>query len=217
MAHRSSPPASPPPEESVGPPRAPKALLQPPRWVRNGAMGDVTCPTLWGLIATLDDVYARRTWDQAVRGLVGPAPWFTLTVRRHLECIYSYVLHVVETGPVQEVRAYVQSPEFSPRVPSQFHANGIALTRGKLHIWRASLTLEEFLDRWAALEEDGLFRDPLPATNDGVVSSHSLDIRASNGAEEVSCSVSGDLGSPANQNLRRILASLHSTLPDLFR
>ena len=179
-------------------------------------MGENTRPTIWGLIATLDDAYAQRTWDQAVRALVGPAPWMTLTVRRQLECTCSYLLYVSETGPVQEVRAYVESPEHSPRVPSEFSAGGIALTRGKLHLWRGALTLDRFLDRWAELEEAGLFRDPLPSPEGLVLSSQRVDLRASNGAEEVSCSVPGGLGAPANLRLRRLLASLRPTLPDLF-
>lgn len=179
-------------------------------------MGETSCPTLWGLIATLDDAYAHRTWDQAVRGLVGPAPWITVTARRQLECVYTYLLHVAATGPVQEVRAYVDSPEHSPRVPSRFSAGGIALTRGKLQVWRGAMTLDEFLDRWAALEDAGLFRDPLPARDGPVLSSRRVDLRASNGAEEVSCSVPGTLRDPSNDPIRRVLAPLESTLPDLF-
>ncbi len=179
-------------------------------------MAEAVRPTIWGLIATLDDAYARRTWDQAVRALIGPAPWMTVTVRRPLERICTYLLYVSETGPVQEVRAYVESPEHSPRVPSEFSSGGIALTRGKLHVWRGALTLDQFLDRWSELEEAGLFRDPLPSPGELVLSSQRIDLDASNGAEEVSCSVPGGLGAPVNLPLRRLLASLRPTLPDLF-
>ena len=181
-------------------------------------MSEVSCPTLWGLIATFDPQFAHRTWDQAVRSLVGPAPWMTLTFHRPGKGLYSYLIHVAVTGPVHEVRAYVEAPEHSPMVPREVSAGGVVLTRGSLHVWRGGLTLDAFLDRWAALEEAGLFAGDLaPPKPDLMIDQvDRLDLHASNGAEEVTFTVWGEIGAPPNLRVWRLLASLRSTLPDLL-
>lgn len=179
-------------------------------------MAEDPCPTLWGLIATQDAAFVHQTWDQAVRALVGPAPWLTLTTRRPGKGLFSYFLHVAPTGPVHEMRAYVHAPEHSPMVPREVASAGVVLTRGNLHVWRGSLSLEAFLDRWAALEDAGLFCEDLLNGQRSAHVSECVTLCASNGADEVSHSAPGLLAHPANAALRRLLASLQDTVPDLF-
>ncbi len=179
-------------------------------------MAEEPRPTLWGLIATHDVAFVHQTWDQAVRALVGPAPWLTLTARRPGKGLFSYLLHVASTGPVHEVRAYVEAAEHSPMVPREVASGGVVLTRGNLHVWRGTLSLEEFLDRWAALEDAGLFCEDLLNRARSLPGAERITLSASNGADEVFHSAPGGLVAPANLPLRRLLASLEPTLPDFF-